>query len=255
MSRQPQIFAHRGARIAAPENTLAAFQSALDMGADGIELDVHCNKDGELVVIHDFDVDGTTDGHGLVSALTTAELAALNASAHFDGTFARTAVPTLAQVFDLVGDRCQVNVEIKSMDMNGGDQIEPVLAMIQDRNLFDQVIISSFNPVSLIKTRWLEKRVALGVLHYRPLPDYLRAAWLGPIIQPQAVHPLYKLVDDEYMAWARAVNCAVNTWTVNNSAEARRLTDLGVDALMTDAPDQIIDALRWDEERIVRSES
>ena len=243
MSRRPQVFAHRGARLAAPENTLAAFQTALDMGADGIELDVHCSKDGELVVIHDFDVDATTDGHGLVAEFTVAELFAMNASAHFDGEFVHTSVPTLAQVFDLVGDKCQVNVEIKSKDMLGGDQVEPVLAMIQDRNLYDQVIISSFNPVSLIKTRWLDNRVTLGLLHYMPLPDYLRAAWLGAIIDPQAVHPLYTRVDDEYMTWARSVNCAVNTWTVNDADEAQRLTALGVDVLMTDAPDKIIDAL------------
>ncbi len=244
MSGRPQIFAHRGARLAAPENTLAAFQTALDMGADGIELDVHCSKDGELVVIHDFDVDATTDGHGPVANFTVAELAALNASAHFDGAYARTGVPTLAQVLDLVGDRCQVNIEIKSKDMLGGDQVEPVLAMIQDRNLYDQVIISGFNPVTLIKTRWLDKRVTLGLLHYTPLPDYLRAAWFGPIIDPQAMHPLYTLVDDEYMAWAQSVNCAVNTWTVDDPVEARQLAALGVDTIMTDAPDRIINALQ-----------
>lgn len=244
MNNRPQIFAHRGAKLAAPENTLAAFQIALDMGADGIELDVHCSKDGELVVIHDLDVDATTDGHGPVANYATAELAALNASAHFEGGYARTGVPTLAQVFDLVGDRCQVNVEIKSMDMDGGDQVEPLLAMIRDRNLYEQVIISSFNPVTLIKTRWLDKRVALGVLHHAPLPDHLRAAWLTPIIQPQAVHPLHRLVDDEYMAWARSVHCAVNTWTVNDPADARRLAALGVDTIMTDAPDRILDTLQ-----------
>jgi len=241
MSRHPQIFAHRGARFAAPGNTLAAFQAALDMGADGIELDVHCSKDGDLVVIHDFDVDATTDGHGPVAEYTTAELADLNASAHFDGSFARTGVPTLAQVFDLVAGRCQVNVEIKSRDRLGGDQVEPLLAMIQDRGLRDQVIISSFNPITLIKVRWLDKQVAIGLLHYMPLPDYLRAAWLGPIIQPQALHPLHSLVDADYMAWARSVNCAVNTWTVNDNDEARRLAALGVDVIMTDAPDRIIE--------------
>jgi glycerophosphoryl diester phosphodiesterase len=76
----PQIFAHRGARRVAPENTLPAFAAALDMGADGIELDVHRTSDGQLVVIHDFTVDKTTDGQGEVAKMTYAEIARLDAA-------------------------------------------------------------------------------------------------------------------------------------------------------------------------------
>ena len=154
MIRHPNIFAHRGAKSVAPENTLPAFQTALEMGVNGIELDVHCSKDGDLVVIHNFDVDATTDGQGPVSSFTTAQLAALDAGSHYDATFAGVGIPTLAQVLDTIGDRCAVNIEIKSEDIRtGGDQVEPLLAMIAGRGLYDQVIISSFNPISLIKVR------------------------------------------------------------------------------------------------------
>ncbi len=238
-----QIFAHRGARCAAPENTIPAFQKALDMGVDGIELDVHLSADGELVVIHDFTVDKTTSGHGRVETFTTAQLAALDAGSHFSPDYAGVGVPTLAQALDLIGDRCIVNIEIKSMDPEGGNQVVPVAAVIRDRNLYDQVIVSSFNPISLIAMRYTDPRVALGLLYQRPLPAYLRVAWMTDVIAPQAIHPEYRLVDAETIAWGRAHGCQVNTWTVNDVADAGRLAALGVDVLMTDVPDELIAAL------------
>ncbi|MEZ4736787.1 MAG: glycerophosphodiester phosphodiesterase family protein [Caldilineaceae bacterium] len=241
--QRPQIFAHRGAKAVAPENTLPAFQRALEMGVAGIELDIHCSKDGQLVVIHDETLERTTSGSGKVEAYTAAELANLDAGSHFSPVFAEVGVPTLAEVFDLVGNRCRINVEIKSHDPNGGDQVEPLIAMLEDRNLYDQVIVSSFNPPSLIKLRALAPQVQLGLLYYLPLPSFMRSAWFTPIIQPQALHPYHRLIDANLMAWANAHNCAVNTWTVNDVTEARRLAELGVDVIMSDVPDTIMAAL------------
>jgi glycerophosphoryl diester phosphodiesterase len=242
MSR-PQIFAHRGAKAVAPENTLPAFQRALAMGVAGIELDVHCSKDGKLVVIHDESLDRTTRGSGKVGEYTAAELANIDAGRPFHADFAGVGIPTLDEVFDLVGNRCQVNVEIKSDDPNGGDQAEPLIAMIAARNLYDQVIVSSFNPPSLIKMRALAPKVRLGLLYYLPLPAFLRDAWFSPIIQPEAIHPYHRLINADLMAWANARGCAVNTWTVNDVTEARRLAELGVNVIMSDVPDQIMAAL------------
>ncbi len=244
MIRRPSIFAHRGAKSVAPENTLPAFETALEMGVDGIELDVHCAKDGELVVIHDFHVDATTNGHGLASDFTASELADLDAGSHFDPSFAGVGVPTLAQVLDLIGNRGTINIEIKSKDIRtGGNQVEPLLAMIAARDLYDQVIVSSFNPVSLIKVRSLDKRVKLGVLHGPDLPLFLRSAWSTDIIAPQALHPHHTCVDAAYMAWADEHGLDVNTWTVNDPDEARRLAALGVATIMSDVPDQLIATL------------
>lgn len=241
--RHPQIIAHRGARRAAPENTLPAFARALEMGADGIELDVHLSRDGRLVVIHDFGLEATTNGLGPVEALTAAELALLDAGSHFGPDFAGTGVPTLEQVFDLVGNRCRVNVEIKSEHATGGPAVEPLADLIRSRNLYDQVIVSSFNPITLVKMRWTEPRVELGLLLEEDLPPHLRFAWFTSILQPQAVHPEAPMVDAAFMEWARARNCAVNVWTVNEPDEARRLIALGVDALITDVPDLMIATL------------
>lgn len=243
MARSVQIFAHRGAKRAAPENTLPAFQKALEMGVDGIELDVQCSKDGVLVVMHNFTVNETTNGIGPVSDFTAAELAQLDAGSHFGIEFSRVGVPTLEQVFDLVGDRCRVNVEIKSKDPTGGPEVEALVATIVRRNLYDQVIVSSFNPISLIKLRWMDNRVPLALLYAEPLLPWLQAAWLSPILRPEALHPRHNLVTAEHMAWAKSLPCAVNVWTVNDVDEARRLTDLGVDGIFTDVPDQLIAAL------------
>lgn len=238
--RSPQIVAHRGARSVAPENTLPAFAAALEMGVDGIELDVHLSRDGQLVVIHDFALEATTNGHGLVTTHTASELAALDAGSHFSPQFAGTGVPTLDEVFDLVGDRCLVNVEIKSEEPEGGPAADALVTLLRRRNLRDQVIVSSFNPITLIKLRWLEPALALGLLFEEPLPPHLQTAWLSPILAPQALHPWSPLVTDRFMAWAQELGVAVNVWTVNDVAEARRVATLGVQMIMSDVPDRLI---------------
>ena len=93
------------------------------------------------------------------------------------------------------------------------------------------------------KMRALAPKVRLGLLYYLPLPAFLRDAWFTPIIQPEAIHPYHRLINADLMAWAKARGCAVNTWTVNDGKEARRLADLGVDVIMSDVPDQIMTAL------------
>lgn len=243
MTKQPEVFAHRGARRVAPENTLPAFARALAMGVAGIELDVHCTADGHLVVIHDFSVDKTTDGHGAVAAMTAAAVRRLDAGSHFAAAFAGVQVPFLDEVLDLVGNRCRVNIEIKSLDPYANDASAAVVAVVRQRQLYDQVIISSFNPISLLKVRHLDPKIAVGMLYDDEMPAFLRTVWAGAPLRPEAQHPEHTLIDAAYMAWARALPCAVNTWTVNDVEEARRLASLGVDVIMSDLPDQIMEGL------------
>ncbi len=243
MPHQPQIFAHRGARRAAPENTLPAMEAALAMGVDGIELDVHLSSDGQLVVIHDFVLERTTNGHGLVVDYTAEELAQLDAGSHFAPEFSATGVPTLEQVLDLIGRECRINVEIKCELPDGGPAVEPLAELIRARRLYDQVIVSSFNPITLVKMRWVDPLVALGLLFEVRLPPHLERAWFSPILMPNALHPQSPLVTEEMMQMARDRKMAVNAWTVNVIDEARHLAALGVDALITDIPDVLIGAL------------
>jgi glycerophosphoryl diester phosphodiesterase len=236
-------YAHRGARAIAPENTLPAFQAALDLGVDGIELDVQRSSDDVLVVMHDFTVDRTTNGCGRVAELTLAEIKELDAGESFDKRFSGTRVPTLDEVLNLIGDRCAVNVEIKSVDYRGGEEVDAAAALIKARNLYDQILISSFNPISLIKMRHVDARIRLGRLYAQELPGYLMEAWLGELMGPEALHPHHRLVGEAYMERMRAIGKTVNVWTVNEVAEASRLHHLGVDAIISDVPDVILPGL------------
>jgi glycerophosphoryl diester phosphodiesterase len=244
MPKKTEVFAHRGAKMVAPENTLPAFEQAIALGAQGVELDVQCSKDGVLVVMHDFTVDKTTNGRGPVAQLTAAELTNLDAGSHFNAKFANVTVPTLEEVLAVTAGKLKLNIEVKTQDPMGGREIEPLVELIQKYNLYDQVVVSSFNPVALIKLRHVDPQIALGLLYAGShLPAFLREIWLSPILRPEAFHPHHTLIDEEYMVWADAVPAAVNTWTVNEPEEARRLAALGVDTIITDVPDTILAAL------------
>src|SRR5512139_1857475 len=118
---QPIIFAHRGASAHAPENTLAAFELALAQQADAIELDVKLSADGRVIVIHDSTVDRTTDGHGKVKDMSLADLKALDAGSFFSSEFAGEKIPTLDEVFEAVGRRTFINIELKNHRTRGDD--------------------------------------------------------------------------------------------------------------------------------------
>ena len=261
MTALPQIFAHRGASAVAPENTLPAFEKALEMGADGIELDVQATADGKLVVLHDFNLERTTTGAGPLRDHALAQLSEIDAGVGFSDAFAGTRIPTLEQVFDLVGDSCIVNVEIKNMDWNGGREAEPLARIIKRRGLYDQVIVSSFNPVSLRKMRRLDPSIPLGLLYATrpprpkgepgrarpkfsrpPLKDLillLSRPLLSRGIAPEALHPYFEGIDGKLIQTARSRGQRVNAWTVNSVAQAIRLARLGVNAIITDTPDVI----------------
>ena len=265
MSSQPLIFAHRGASAVAPENTLPAFTKALEMGADGIELDVQATADGELVVLHDFNLERTTTGSGLLRKRAVAQLVEIDAGVRFNRDFAGTPIPTLEQVLELTADRCIVNVEIKNMDWDGGPEAGPLTRVVQRRRLHDRVIVSSFNPFALRKMRRLDPAIPLGLLYVPRLPSpvgprptlvsrirkvpfkllffHLFSAFFVSRFSPDALHPHFQSIDASLMAEARRRGQHVNAWTVNCGAEARRLAALGVNAIITDRPDGIRQAL------------
>jgi glycerophosphoryl diester phosphodiesterase len=244
MPKKTKVFAHRGAKMVAPENTLPAFEQAIALGADGVELDVQCSKDGVLVVMHNFTVNETTSGQGRVADLTAAELSKLDAGSHFNAKFSNVGVPTLEEVLAATAGKLKLNIEIKTQDPMGGREVEPLVELLQAGNLYNQVVVSSFNPITLIKMRHVDPQVALGLLYWgQQLPAFLREIWLSSILRPEAFHPHHTLIDEEYMVWAKAIPAAVNTWTVNDPEEARRLAALGVDTIITDVPDTILAAL------------
>lgn len=234
---RPLVFGHRGAREAAPENTMAAFQEALAMGADGIELDVMLSSDGVPVVCHDASLERTTNGSGSVSQHTLAELRALDAGSHFAPEFAGEPIPTLAQVLDAFGDSLRINIELKTTSRRDDGLEAEASDLVASRGLTSTVVYSSFNPLSLWRARRYGPRIPRGLLYSADLPIPLRLAWFAPLLGLQAVHPSRKMVDAAYMRWARRRGYRVNVWTVNAPDEMDRLLDLDVDMLITDRPD------------------
>jgi glycerophosphoryl diester phosphodiesterase len=230
-------FAHRGASHDAPENTLAAFRLAREMGADGVELDVQASKDGEAVIIHDFAVDRTTDGQGLVRDKTLAELKELDAGSWFDARFAGQRIPTLQEVIVEVGHHLLLNIELKAKGLDNPDLVAEVVRLIEDHNLIHRAIVSSFNPFALRRVKRLNPRINTGLLYFFDLPANLVRALLIALADPDALHPEKRLVTQKYMTWAKERGYRVNVWTVDKPAKMKHFIALGVDGIITNHPD------------------
>jgi glycerophosphoryl diester phosphodiesterase len=232
-----KIFAHRGASAYAPENTLAAFQLAHEMGVEGVELDVQMTKDGELVVIHDETVDRTTNGTGWVKDLTLKELKTLNASMGNE-SYPREKVPTLGEVFDLLAEtQMVVNVEIKNGRVLYPGIAERLLQMIDMRNWEYRVTISSFNHVTLAHIRQIGSLVYTGVI----FQDILHEPWnYAHHMWATALHPHFLYVDGMADLVQEAHNSLleINVWTVDEVADIDRMLARGVDGLITNYPDR-----------------
>lgn len=241
---RPLNFAHRGASRKAPANTLAAFRLAAELGADGIELDVHLSKDGEAVVIHDFVVDATTDGHGAVREKTLAELKDLDAGSWFDPAFVGQRIPTLQEVIDAVGHRLLLNIELKTKSLRGEGLAVEVVRIIEDNNLSERVVVSSFNPLVVWQIKRLNPWIPLGLLFSPDQPLFLRQAWFRHLIRPQALHPDHTMVDGEYVRRAKEQGYRVHVWTVDGSDDMRQLMRHGVDLIITNQPDLLAQTLR-----------
>ncbi len=256
------IQGHRGARAYAPMNTLPSFETAIRQGADGIELDVQLTRDGSLVVIHDFTVDGTTDGTGAVKDLSLAAIRELDAARRFspaalplsgksEGPFRGVRIPTLDEVFTLVRDAARpdflVNVEIKApyCGPDGSDTTDgveaAVAASIGRFGMEDRVVISSFNPPTLRRFRQLAPAIPIGFLYEEKAPVDTAPLMAGA--DHEAWHPHFSLATAAAIAAERVAGRIVNAWTVNDEAEARRLAAEGAAGIITDVPDRIRAAL------------
>ena len=208
------IYGHRGASAYAPENTLEAFRLAMDMGADGFELDVHMSRDGELVVIHDETVDRTTDGTGLVRELTLAQLKELDASNGM-ASYRGARIPTLGEVFDLIRDtRHIVNVEVKTDDWFYSGIEEKCLALAKEMGVEDRIIYSSFNHHTLRKLRELKPDVKLGML----FGDIMIAPWeYAKQLSVEYLHPMkMNIYVPGFGENTRAAGYGINMWTIND---------------------------------------
>ena len=228
------VYAHRGASAYAPENTLEAFRLAMEMGADGFELDVHLSADGQLVVIHDETVDRTTNGTGLVREMTLAQLRALDASNGMQ-EYRGARIPTLEEVYQLVRDTHHiVNVEIKTDEYFYPGIEAACLELTRKMGMMDRVIFSSFNHFSLLTLRAMAPEAKLGMLY----ADVLVNAWdYAGTLNVDYLHPMkMNLYTPDFAAGARNAGFGVNLWTVNDPETMQLCHDQGVH-IITNNPD------------------
>jgi len=233
---RPTIFAHRGASAHAPENTLAAFELALAQGADGIELDAKLSADGHVVIIHDATVDRTTDRQGRVKDMSLAELRSLDAGGFFAEQYHGEKVPTLEEVFEALGKRMFVNVELTNYNTPGDYLVESVCMLVKKCGLQKQVLFSSFFASNLSKARGLLPEVPRGLLAFNGLFGAWARSFGFAFGRYQALHPNLKDVTPQQVQRVHRLKRRVHVWTVNTAEDMRRLFNWDVDAIFTDDP-------------------
>jgi len=234
---RPLVFAHRGASKVAPENTLPAFEQAIRLGADGVELDVQYSSDGAMVIFHNLNLEKTSDGSGRVTAHTLAELRGLDAGSWFDPQFAGTRIPILDEVLDLLKGKLLINIELKVLDTLSSGLGGDVVKAVRVHAMAEQVVISSFNPFALRKAKRAGPEIECALLLAHDLPGWMRSSFARRHSRADGLHPDLEMVDAAYMARAKKLRMPVRVWTVDDEADMRRLIKLGVDAIITNVPD------------------
>lgn len=228
------IFGHRGASGYAPENTLEAFALAMEMGADGFELDVHLSKDGELIVIHDETVDRTTNGTGRIMDLTFDEIKQLDASNHIPG-YENVRIPTLGEVYDLVRDTTHmINVEIKTDNIFYPGLLQKCLALEIEKGMQGRIIYSSFNHYTMMELKQVSPHSKAGLLYEAIIPDPWHYAKL---LGADFVHPsVANVFVPDLVKNTLENSIGVNLWTVNDPDAMRECLkyDMGI---ITNYPD------------------
>ena len=220
---------HRGAKGHIAENTLASFQKALDLGVHGIELDVHLTLDGKIVVIHDETLDRTTDGHGLVGALTLATLKRFRIENDY-------CIPELREVFDLVNRSCFINVELK-----GNGTAKPVADLIEKYVMengwkYTDFIVSGFDWKALDEVHRLNPEIQIGVL---TSTDLELAIAFAKLVNAYSVHPYFHLLTAGNTKNMQQKGFQVFPWTVNEPEDLHQMKAFKVNGIITDFPDRI----------------
>ena len=230
------IQAHRGASAYCPENTLEAFSKAIEQGADGIELDVHLTKDGEIVVAHDARIERVSDGTGYINDLTLKELKSLNfGKLSTDGLVCR--IPTMAEVFSLIKPSgLMVNIEMKTTERLYLELPEKLIALTEEYSMREYVLYSSFNHYSLQQIKKIDPKAKIGLLYQLGMVDpWVYADYVGAY----AIHPHYYVIAalPETVERCHENGIKVNVWPVSETEAIDLMLNCGVDGIISNKPD------------------
>lgn len=232
---KPLVVAHRGASIEHPENTIEAFEAAIELGADAVEFDIRMTADGHAVVIHDPDVSRTTDGHGLVAEMSLEEIR-------------RLGVPTLDEALACLDGRVAADIEIKNLPGEPGftpdreAAVEATLAALDAVGFSGQVIVSSFNPASIAHSRALRPEVPTGLLTEYEVDADEALAGAADHGHPWVLPFVLKVLEagDGFAERVHAASALLGVWIADDPETARQLFELGADAVATNDPRAIV---------------
>lgn len=231
---QPAVIGHRGACALAPENTLASFALAMQQGADAIEFDVKLTADDQVVIMHDASVDRTTNGKGKVNGLSLAEIKELDAGGKYSSDFSGENVPMLSQVFEQLGGRIRMNVELTNYSSPFDRLVPEVCKLVNEYQVQDHILFSSFFARNLHQAKRLLPDVPCGLLAFPGWMGYQarRNGWR----KYQALHPFLDETTPALVEKVHQAGMRVHVWTVNEEADLKRLLASGVDGIFTDNP-------------------
>lgn len=258
-SARSLVFAHRGGSRLGPENTLAAFDRAVAEGVDGLELDVHLSRDGEVVVCHDPRIDRTTNAAGAIASLTARELAQVDAGFRYSdaqGCYPfrsrGVGVPTLREVIARYPDH-RLIIEMKDDDC---ELARATAGVVREQDALGRVCLGSFDAGVLQATRVMEPQLATGASQVEVRLALYRSwvGWFPRRVSYQAFQVperrgRVQVVSPRFVRGAHRAGAVVQVWVVDEVADIRRLLGWGVDAIITDRPDVAVPAVRaWAEE-------
>lgn len=235
----PKIIGHRGVPHLAPENTMASFKKAVELGAEGLETDVHKTKDGKLVLIHDEKLERTTDGSGLVGQYTLSELQEFSAGIRFSPEFKDERIPTLEEFLDFVSEKgVYINIELKTGVVEYPGLEQDVIDALHRYHMEGRVILSSFNHESLRTCKKIDSSVPTGILYMCGMVEpWIYAKRIGM----DALHPLYLSIRPEMMESIRENGLQLNPWTVDEPEAMKAMIDIGVSGIITNYCDRLHD--------------
>ena len=255
------VIAHQGGELLRPSNTLASFDHALELGVDVLEMDIHQTADGVIVLLHDDTVDRTTDGSGVIKEMTFVEIRALDAGYYWTDDDGQSypyrgqgiVVPTLEEMFQRYPET-RMNIEIKQETPS---MVRPFCQLIHDYNMEEKVLVGTFHQATIdefrevcpdVITSMVEPEIQLFVgLNTALLSALFQAPGSAFQVPRTSSLPLIGEVDvvtERFVRIAHSQNIQVHVWTINETAEMERLIGLGVDGIITDRPDRLLEVAR-----------
>ena len=240
-----KVISHRGANKHAPQNTLPAFEKSIQIVVDGFETDIHVTKDGVPVVCHNYTIDETSDGKGLIAEMTLEELRQFDFGSYFSQDFKGTKIPTLEEFLTLCegADIEILNIELKSPKRGETRIVQKTIDAVKAHGLYDKLIISSFDANLLIEAKKIDSTCKTGLLYSLQTFSSAKVLFMpvayASSIKADALHPHFIHVTPGYVFRAHKKGIKVNVWTVDKAFLTKYLLLCGVDGIITNIPEMV----------------